>query len=617
MSAVTVIDGPAFLTVVSDPDGEQTVISGGDGPVTVTSTAGQPGLKGDPGEIVAVPPLLYDAPNLSIDLTDIDVALAALTAADTTEALARGDGDTLLTAQISSEQDARTVADAALSDRLDTAITDRTAADTQLADDLADETARATDAESALTGAVDGETSRALAAEAALGAAISDETTRAQSAEAGLAGQVTKAAVVGTGLAPSDIGADTPTARDLAITAAVDAAVANIIGGAAADFDTFLEVYNRVANDESLISALTATVAGKQDTDPDLTAIAALDSSQAGAIVSTGGGWIRQTFAQLKSSLGLGKADVGLGNVDNTSDAGKPVSTAQQAALDVKVPTSRQVTAGTGLTGGGDLSADRAFAADFGTGAGKVTQGNDARLSDARTPTAHAASHTGGGSDQITVQGYQISNGPIPMQVWAASTLLRKWVVTVLPDGGLGYMTGANTRVTGSSFDATEKAFWTRIPGTRWTEKTRQAFGLLASSASASIAGGGNGAGSAGYWFGELFYGTDGGANGGWAIYPLAGDFSGTYSLTIYSAKTVNGGIVKHEISVDGGTTWTLLGSGVDLYAVTTTAFASPYTGIAIPAGSDVRFKITVTGKSGPTNYYWTLSGYELLRTGA
>ena len=32
----------------------------------------------------------------------------------------------------------------------------------------------------------------------------------------------------------------------------------------------------------------------------------------------------------------LDKADVGLGNVDNTSDAGKPVSTAQQTALDAK-----------------------------------------------------------------------------------------------------------------------------------------------------------------------------------------------------------------------------------------------------------------------------------------
>ena len=40
----------------------------------------------------------------------------------------------------------------------------------------------------------------------------------------------------------------------------------------------------------------------------------------------------------------LVKADVGLGNVDNTSDANKPVSTAQQAALNAKEPT---IAAGT------------------------------------------------------------------------------------------------------------------------------------------------------------------------------------------------------------------------------------------------------------------------------
>lgn len=54
-----------------------------------------------------------------------------------------------------------------------------------------------------------------------------------------------------------------------------------------------------------------------------------------------------------------------------------------------KVPAARQITAGTGLTGGGDLTDDRALAADFGSGAGKVCEGNDPRLSDARTPTAH------------------------------------------------------------------------------------------------------------------------------------------------------------------------------------------------------------------------------------
>lgn len=44
-----------------------------------------------------------------------------------------------------------------------------------------------------------------------------------------------------------------------------------------------------------------------------------------------------QSVSGKTGSVSLTKGDVGLGNVDNTSDANKPVSTAQQAALDLKV----------------------------------------------------------------------------------------------------------------------------------------------------------------------------------------------------------------------------------------------------------------------------------------
>lgn len=44
--------------------------------------------------------------------------------------------------------------------------------------------------------------------------------------------------------------------------------------------------------------------------------------------------------------VSLVKADVGLPNVDNTSDANKPVSTAQQAALDLKADKTELVVLG-------------------------------------------------------------------------------------------------------------------------------------------------------------------------------------------------------------------------------------------------------------------------------
>lgn len=47
------------------------------------------------------------------------------------------------------------------------------------------------------------------------------------------------------------------------------------------------------------------------------------------------------------------------------------------------VPTTRTLTAGTGLTGGGTLAADRSFAVAYGTSAGTATQGNDTRVTGA------------------------------------------------------------------------------------------------------------------------------------------------------------------------------------------------------------------------------------------
>lgn len=46
------------------------------------------------------------------------------------------------------------------------------------------------------------------------------------------------------------------------------------------------------------------------------------------------------TSPAITNPTGITKSDVGLGNVDNTSDANKPVSTAQQAALDLKYNAS-------------------------------------------------------------------------------------------------------------------------------------------------------------------------------------------------------------------------------------------------------------------------------------
>src|SRR3546814_19165782 len=60
------------------------------------------------------------------------------------------------------------------------------------------------------------------------------------------------------------------------------------------------------------------------------------------------------TMAELKTLLALVKGDVGLGNVDNTCDADKPVSSAQQTALDLKINKSIMTAADDVLVGSGD-----------------------------------------------------------------------------------------------------------------------------------------------------------------------------------------------------------------------------------------------------------------------
>lgn len=123
---------------------------------------------------------------------------------------------------------------------------------------------------------------------------------------------------------------------------------------------------------------------------------------------SDAGDWVQmETPAAPVSSVNsqtgvvvLGKSDVGLGAVDNTPDVDKPISTATQSALDGKVPTSRTVSAGTGLSGGGDLSANRSLSVAYGTSAGTAAQGNDSRIVNAvQTSRTIAAGDglTGGG----------------------------------------------------------------------------------------------------------------------------------------------------------------------------------------------------------------------------
>jgi len=114
-----------------------------------------------------------------------------------------------------------------------------------------------------------------------------------------------------------------------------------------------------------------------------------------------------------KSWQTLDKTAVGLANVDNTSDANKPVSSATTTALNGKANTTTTISAGTGLSGGGDLSANRTISASFGATSGTIAQGNDSRITGAEQ-TANKGAASGyaplNGSSQVP-----LANLPLPL----------------------------------------------------------------------------------------------------------------------------------------------------------------------------------------------------------
>ena len=134
-------------------------------------------------------------------------------------------------------------------------------------------------------------------------------------------------------LVPSDIGAATAANLDNVFVVATDAK---------ADANSALSGLSSKANTSDVVPN-TRTVAGKP----------------------------------LSANVTIAKGDVGLASVDNTSDAQKPVSTAQQAALDAKVPTSRTV-------------AGKVLTADVSLAEADVGLGNVDNTSDANKPVSTA-----------------------------------------------------------------------------------------------------------------------------------------------------------------------------------------------------------------------------------
>lgn len=115
--------------------------------------------------------------------------------------------------------------------------------------------------------------------------------------------------------------------------------------------------------------AAAAAQAASQPLDADLTAIAALDSSTSGAIASDGAGWVKKTYAQFKTALGLSTADVPdstdkryvtdaelvvIGNTSGTN-TGDQTSVSGNAGTATKLATARNIN-GVSFDGTADIT---------------------------------------------------------------------------------------------------------------------------------------------------------------------------------------------------------------------------------------------------------------------
>jgi len=109
----------------------------------------------------------------------------------------------------------------------------------------------------------------------------------------------------------------------IARTSDITSAIANVVNAAPASFDTLKEISDYIASDQTAGTALTTLVGTK---------LSSTDAASTYAPIAS------PTFTGTVG--GITKTMVGLGNVDNTTDLLKPISTATQTALDAKLATS-------------------------------------------------------------------------------------------------------------------------------------------------------------------------------------------------------------------------------------------------------------------------------------
>lgn len=213
------------------------------------------------------------------------------------------------------------------------------------------------------------------------------------------------------------------------VSAYVQAEVAAVIDSAPATLDTLNELAAALGDDPNFASTITSSLATKASAS-DLSSHASDTTNIHGiadtsALETTSGAQSKASAAQAAaeaaaaSALSAHEADTtSIHGISNTANL---VYTNDSRLTDTRTPTDDSVTTAKivdsavtsakiadGTIVNDDINASAAIAPSKISGTAVVT--NDSRLSDARTPTAHAASHGSAGSDALTLAQSQITN---------------------------------------------------------------------------------------------------------------------------------------------------------------------------------------------------------------
>lgn len=94
---------------------------------------------------------------------------------------------------------------------------------------------------------------------------------------------------------------------------------------------------------------------------------------------------------EMRANLALGDSAT-----KNTGTTSGTVAAGDDSRIVGAVQTTRSISAGTGLSGGGSLASDRTLSVSFGNTAGTACEGNDSRLSNSRPPNGSASGDLNG-----------------------------------------------------------------------------------------------------------------------------------------------------------------------------------------------------------------------------